>query len=236
MPHLASPTALVVDDDPDAARTLAAQLERLGYRVGGTPASAADALAVVAAVPAEVPQVVLMNAALPGPPDAIAAAAALRRRWLVPTLFVVDDTDAATLRRLAAASGASGMSYLLRPVAERELRVALDLARRPEHAVRAATDLEERFFDVSIDLLCCLGFDGYFRRLNVAWEHALGFSRDELMSRPFLAFVHPEDRERTLAQNRAVRAGGQARSFENRYRCRDGSFRWLRWNAAPDRS
>lgn len=95
-------------------------------------------------------------------------------------------------------------------------------------------DLESRFFDASIDMLCCLGFDGYFRRLNVAWEHTLGFSRGELMSRPFIEFVHPDDRERTLRQNRDVRGGGQARHFENRYRCTDGSYRWLLWNATPD--
>ena len=93
---------------------------------------------------------------------------------------------------------------------------------------------EERFFDLSIDLLCHLDFGGHFRRLNPAWEHALGFSRQELMARPFIEFVHPDDRERTLAQNQLVRSGDQARAFENRYLCKDGGYRWLRWNAAPD--
>jgi PAS domain S-box-containing protein len=94
--------------------------------------------------------------------------------------------------------------------------------------------LEARFFDISIDMLCCLGFDGYFRRLNPAWERTLGFTRDELMARPFIEFVHPDDRARTLNQNRDVRDGGQARLFENRYLCKDGGFRWLLWNATPD--
>ena len=96
--------------------------------------------------------------------------------------------------------------------------------------------LEDAFFDVAIDMLCLLGFDGYFKRLNPAWEQTLGFTREELMSRPFIEFVHPDDRERTLEQNAAVRAGGRALSFENRYMHKDGSFRWLRWNAAPDGS
>ena len=95
-------------------------------------------------------------------------------------------------------------------------------------------ELEARFFDLSIDMLCFLDFSGYFRRLNPAWEATLGFSREELMSKPFLEFVHPDDRARTLAQNRGVRGGGQARSFENRYLCKDGSYRWLLWNASPD--
>lgn len=93
---------------------------------------------------------------------------------------------------------------------------------------------DERFFEIAIDLLCVLGFDGYFKRLNPAWEGTLGFSRQELMARPFIEFVHPDDRERTLRQNRRVRDGGQALAFENRYLCADGTFRWLLWNAAPD--
>lgn len=94
--------------------------------------------------------------------------------------------------------------------------------------------LEDRFFEISIDMLCILGFDGYFTRLNPAWERALGFTREELMSRPFSDFVHPDDRQRTLNQNILSRQGEQSLGFENRYLCSDGSFRWLHWNAAPD--
>ncbi len=95
---------------------------------------------------------------------------------------------------------------------------------------------EDRFFELSIDLLCQLDFNGYFKRLNPAWERTLGFTIAELKSRPFIEFVHPDDRERTLAQNGRVRAGGQALGFENRYLCSDRSFRWFRWNAAADAS
>ena len=96
------------------------------------------------------------------------------------------------------------------------------------------TDLEDRFFTISLDLLCQLGFDGYFKRLNPAWERTLGFTVEELKARPFIEFVHPDDRESTLAQNREVRTGGQALGFENRYLCKDGSYRWFHWNAAAD--
>jgi PAS domain S-box-containing protein len=101
-------------------------------------------------------------------------------------------------------------------------------------AARRSREVDDRFFEVSVDMLCVLGFDGHFARLNPAWERTLGFTPAELMERPFIEFVHPDDRERTLRQNRDVRAGGQALAFENRYRCKDGSYRWLRWNAAPD--
>jgi PAS domain S-box-containing protein len=97
-----------------------------------------------------------------------------------------------------------------------------------------APDLEDRFFTLSIDMLCIAQFNGYFKRLNPAWETTLGFSREELQSRPMFEFVHPEDREHTLEQNRKVRSGGQALAFENRYRCKDGSYKWLVWNATAD--
>ena len=93
---------------------------------------------------------------------------------------------------------------------------------------------EDRFFENAIDMICFLDFNGYFRRVNKAWERTLGYTREELTSRRFIEFVHPDDRERTLNQNAQVRGGGKALSFENRYRCKDGSYRWLRWNAAPD--
>jgi PAS domain S-box-containing protein len=104
----------------------------------------------------------------------------------------------------------------------------------PAGARSPQPELEERFFEVALDMLCCLDFNGHFKRLNPAWERTLGFTLAELMSRPFIEFVHPEDRERTLEQNRTVRAGGKALGFENRYLCKDGSFRWFLWNAAPD--
>ena len=94
--------------------------------------------------------------------------------------------------------------------------------------------IDERYFELSIDMLCIAHFSGYFRRLNPAWERTLGFTQPELQARPMFDFVHPDDRERTLEQNRRVRAGERALGFENRYVCKDGSYRWFRWNARAD--
>lgn len=96
------------------------------------------------------------------------------------------------------------------------------------------TLLQDRFFDLSIDMLCIAHFSGYFLKLSAAWERTLGFTREELQSKRMFEFVHPDDRERTLEQNRIVRSGGQALGFENRYLCKDGSYRWFRWNAIAD--
>jgi len=92
---------------------------------------------------------------------------------------------------------------------------------------------QEHFFKLSLDLLCIAGFDGYFKRVNPVWETTLGFTAAELMARPYIDFIHPEDREATLAESQKISAGAEVISFENRYLCKDGSYRWLQWNAAP---
>jgi PAS domain S-box-containing protein len=93
-------------------------------------------------------------------------------------------------------------------------------------------DQVDHFFDMSGDLLCIADRGGHFRRLNPAWQHALGFTLDELMSRPLLDFVHPEDAMRTMTDaGQTLTSGAQMTNFENRFRCRDGSYRWLNWSA-----
>lgn len=89
----------------------------------------------------------------------------------------------------------------------------------------------EGFFTMSQDLLCFAGFDGYFKRVNDSWQRVLGYTPQELLSEPHLDLVHPDDRQATIAELAALRAGGVMNSFENRYRCKDGSFRWLLWTA-----
>ncbi len=91
----------------------------------------------------------------------------------------------------------------------------------------------DRFFDMSIDLLCIANFEGYFIKLNPAWSKTLGYTLEELLSEPFLNFVHPEDRESTQAELEKISQGSSAIHFENRYRCKDGSYRWLMWNSTP---
>ena len=95
-----------------------------------------------------------------------------------------------------------------------------------------STELE-RLFDLSADMLCIAGFDGYFKRLNPAWERVLGFTVQELTSKPYMDFVHPDDIAVTVAEAAKIETGAKTLWFENRYLSRDGTYRWLLWNAVP---
>jgi PAS domain S-box-containing protein len=98
---------------------------------------------------------------------------------------------------------------------------------------RQAQDELARFFSLSLDMLCVAGFDGYLKRVNPAWEKILGYSEAELLSRPYMDFVHPDDYEATRAEAAKVADGQPVIYFENRYRHKDGTPRWLLWAAAP---
>ena len=92
------------------------------------------------------------------------------------------------------------------------------------------SDLRD-FIDLSLNLLCIASTDGYFKYVNPAWETTFGYTREELLSRPFLEFVHPDDREATTTEATNIASGRSTVTFENRYRCKDGSFKWLLWSA-----
>ena len=91
----------------------------------------------------------------------------------------------------------------------------------------------EKFFNLSVDMLCVAGYDGYFKHLNPAWAQTLGFTNAELMAKPYLDFVHPDDRRATIAEAEKLAQGAKTIYFRNRYECRDGTYRWLAWTAMP---
>ncbi len=197
---------------------------------------------------------VLMDVRMPGM-DGFETAAAIRQRDKtahLPIIFITAADPSET--HVARGYSLGAVDYMHAPIAPEVLRskvavfVELELQRermrrieRREHEgqLSAALDLLEgevkgnRFFTLSLDLLAIAGMDGYFRHVNPSWERTLGYTPEELKSRPFMEFVHPDDREATLAAMGKLKAGETVVLFENRYGAQDGSYRWLVWNAAP---
>jgi PAS domain S-box-containing protein len=99
---------------------------------------------------------------------------------------------------------------------------------------RVLTRQLERFHDVAVDLHALASLDGRFTRVNPAGCRLLGYTEEELLQRPFLELVHPDDRERTIRQAQQVAAGDDNIGFENRYRRKDGTFVWLHWTSGSD--
>lgn len=91
-----------------------------------------------------------------------------------------------------------------------------------------------RFFDVSIDMLCIASTDGYFKKVNRACLRELGWPEEELLSRPFISFIHPEDHRATAAEIQKLAKGQPTIRFTNRFLCADGSYKRVRWNAYPE--
>jgi PAS domain S-box-containing protein len=98
------------------------------------------------------------------------------------------------------------------------------------HTKKGVEQEYSHFFALSFDILCTVGFDGHFKRLSSACEKILGFSPTELLGTPLLEFVHPDDRAATIAVIQKLIAGERIDNFENRYRCKEGSYKWLAWN------
>ncbi len=137
--------------------------------------------------------------------------------------------------RLRKDGGRVLVSNSLSPI-QREDGVLVGIAAigRDIGARRQAEVERDLFFRLSTDLLCVADLEGFFIRLSPSWEAALGFSLPELMEQPFLALVHEEDRAATVTEMDKLKRGIPTVSFRNRYRCKDGSYRWLDWNATAE--
>ncbi len=139
-------------------------------------------------------------------------------------LIGVLDVQSATVRRF------DSEDAQIKSALAAQAAIAVENARRFEQ-VEAARAETNRLYNMSVDLIGSAGFDGYFKEINPAWEASLGHTRETLMSKPFLEFVHPEDIDSTIAAATQLAQGVNAIEFTNRYRTADGSYKWISWNS-----
>ena len=137
------------------------------------------------------------------------------------------------------------IDYVARELSPEQLKTLSELAalateelvahRRDRSLVAARSDLQlyRRFFEGSRELNCVASIDGRFLAINDCWTELLGHSREALLREPFFSFVHPEDVEATAAAMARLGSAESVVRFRNRYRCRDGTYRWLEWTAHP---
>ncbi|MCP4608614.1 MAG: PAS domain S-box protein [Planctomycetes bacterium] len=115
-----------------------------------------------------------------------------------------------------------------------------ELAKHRDHLedlVKIGTEEQKELislFDLTIDMLCTADIKGCFRSINNAWGTTLGYTKEELLSKPYIDFVHPDDVASTIAEGDKLSQGQTTIYFENRYRCKDGSYKWLAWTSSPN--
>jgi len=152
---------------------------------------------------------------------------------------VADGSLVCTRWRVCFAATATELSWTSRPLRIPEPSVSRkskptvpkeDPASTVDSKVTPPESLE-LLFELSVDMLCVAGVDGYFKLVNPAFTTVLGYSREELLARPFAEIIHPDDVERTSAEISRAEDSGSTLDFENRYMRKDGKYVWLQWSA-----
>lgn len=226
---------LIVDSDPAFVQSLEQDFKLRAFEIASV-GTVEQAKAQVAASP---PDLVVLDLYLPE-----GGALELLRFWKLeaPTLVVILVSGNASLNLVVDALKEGARKFFAKPVNAAALLDELYERQDPQlpsgtnHQLGSAAlhaDGVDRFFAISPGLMSIAGFDGYFKMLNPAWEKVLGYSVEELCSKPYLELVHPEDREKAIDEAFEICNGRAVFRFKNRYRCQDGSYRWLAWNATP---
>src|SRR6185369_6608291 len=136
----------------------------------------------------------------------------------------VDVIIQTTSRLLARLQGT--YSTLSGVLADREAVIKAEIEQRTR-----AEQERNQLFELGLDMLCVAGFDGYFKQVNPAWHKTLGWTSAELMGRPYVDFIHPDDLKDTFREAQKLTLGGVTVDFENRYRTQEGAYVWLSWRA-----
>lgn len=244
---------LLVDDRADKLMAIEAVLGTLGQNIVKAR-SGKEALRHLLTMDFAV---ILLDVSMPCM-DGFETAALIRKRPAsehTPIIFVTSISNSEN--NVAHGYSLGAVDYLLTPIVPDILRTKVaafvDLYRKSQEIEQLreregrqhrreladvadrleAETIRNRFFTLSLDLLAISSFNDYFIQLNPVWMTTLGFDEREFKSRSMLEFVHPEDRTATAEVLTKLKMASSPVYFENRYRCKDGSFRWLGWTAAP---
>lgn len=236
---------LIIDDLNDNLISIKAQISDLFTNATVlTTANGRQGLDIAAS---EDPDVIILDIVMPEM-DGFEVCQQLKSHPLlkdIPVVFLTASRGDRESRIRALEVGAE--AFLQKPVDETELTALLkamvkvkaaNMTERTEIKQLQQTVQEqgrelEVYFNSSLDLLCIANTKGEFVRLNPEWENVLGYPLEELEGRRFLDFIHPGDLDSTIKAISILESQEELRSFENRYRCKDGSYRWIEWRSKP---
>ena len=230
MEHTAKVNILTCAGDIRMAVDLEKRLETLGYHVCGRASSSNQAVDLAKQ---HKPDLVLMDIPLPGGRNGVGAAECMWKNWGTRIIFLTAEADIASLER---AASSFPFGFLRKPLQDIELKIYIKNVLRMVNADagrRKTEDEINRLFRLNPAMLCIAHTDGYFKRVNPAFERILGYSESEMLTRPLLDFIHPHDREATVREISRQLGGDFTTSFINRYICKDNTYKWLEWVATP---
>lgn len=231
-------TILLVEDELIIAMDEQMTLKHYGYQV--KIASTGEQAIAMVAKEGDI-DLILMDINLGEGMDGTRAAELILQKHDIPLIFISAYTEQEVVERT---EGITSYGYIVKNSGETVLIASIRMAFRlfeaklkeiqKEQELREAKEQLEKYFNSSLDLLCIASTSGKFLRLNPEWEKVLGYSVTELEGQSFFDFIHPEDMERTLKVLSSLDKQEEVLSFENRYRCRDGSYRWIEWRSRPE--
>ena len=228
------PTVLYVDDEPELLTLCRLFLEKDGRNTVETAESAADGLKKLRTGHFDV----IISDYLMPESDGIEFLKQVRAEFgdIPFILFTGKGREEIVIEAMNL-----GVTFYLQKGSDPASRLS-ELSRKIEMSIRQSrtgdtsrekTGELDQFFTLALDLLCIADTDGYFRRLNPAWEMILGWRIDELEGKKFLDLVHPDDLTTTLKAMDDLRTGKGIVNFINRFRCKDGVYRWIEWRSFP---
>jgi PAS domain S-box-containing protein len=226
-------TILLVEDEALIAMSEKLILERYGYQVR---VASNGEKAIEAALSFPEIDLILMDINLGSGMDGTQAAVEILGKRDLPLAFLSSHSEREVVEKT---EGITSYGYILKNSGETVLIASVKMAFRlfeaklNEKAKEEKLRVSDRFFNHAIDLLCVAGFDGYFKVLNPSWERILGWSTRELLEKPWIDFVHPDDKDRTSDIRTTLIDGREVYQFENRYICKNGDVKWLSWNSFP---